>query len=120
MDFVVSAFGLKTLDAGAVRRFGSEIRRILKVGGQFSLIEISFPEDWVFAPLYRRYVMSVIPLIGKLCLGDIECYRMLGVYTAAFGSCSAVAPIFRELGLEVSVKSHFFGCATSLVGRKLN
>jgi demethylmenaquinone methyltransferase/2-methoxy-6-polyprenyl-1,4-benzoquinol methylase len=118
VDFVVSAFGLKTLDPHALRRFGGEIRRILRPGGHFSLIEISVPADWALARLYRWYVNGVIPMIGRLCPGDTECYRMLGVYTEAFGSCSKIAPVFQELGLAVTVKRHFYGCATSLVGRK--
>jgi len=40
------------------------------------------------------------------------------VYTERFGSCHGIANIFTEAGLSVSVQSHFFGCATSLVGRK--
>ncbi len=119
VDFVVSAFGLKTLGDDGLVRFGSEIRRILKPNGHFSLLEISCAEDWCLGWLYRWYVASIIPLIGKICLGDIECYRTLGVYTKAFGSCERVATVFRDLGLKVSVRSHFFGCATSLLGGKM-
>ncbi len=118
MDFVVSAFGLKTLNQPLIRKFAREIHRMLKPGGRFSLIEISFPTRWVFKPLYRWYVNAAIPIIGRACLGDMECYRMLGAYVAAFGSCAKVAPVFRDIGLKVSVKAHFYGCATSLVGCK--
>lgn len=118
MDCVISAFGLKTLDHEALRKFAAEIARILKPGGCFSLLEISTARGWWLAPAYRWYVNAVIPLIGKLCLGDMECYRMLGAYTSAFGSCDRVASIFVEAGLEVSVNRHFHGCATSLVGAK--
>ncbi|PYJ82494.1 MAG: ubiquinone biosynthesis methyltransferase UbiE [Verrucomicrobia bacterium] len=93
MDYIVSAFGLKTLSRQAMTELAREIRRILKPGGRFSLIEISFPTDWLF-------------------------YRMLGAYTTAFGSCDRIAPLFRDIGLEVSVKGHFYDCATSLVGYK--
>jgi len=39
VDFVVSAFGLKTLGDVGLVRFGREIRRILKPNGHFSLLE---------------------------------------------------------------------------------
>jgi demethylmenaquinone methyltransferase/2-methoxy-6-polyprenyl-1,4-benzoquinol methylase len=120
VDGVVCAFGLKTLDANGLRRFAHEISRILKPSGYFSLLEISLAEDWWLGWLYRWYLSSMIPIIGKLCLGDIECYRKLGVYTKAFGSCATVEPLFRDLGLEVSIKTHFFGCATSIVGWKIS
>lgn len=118
IDCVVSAFGLKTLTQESVRQFGSEIYRILKPGGRFSLIEISTADGWMLATVFRWYVSSVIPWIGRLCLGDIECYRMLGAYTAVFGSCHRVASAIADAGLQVSVRSHFYGCATSLVGTK--
>lgn len=118
VDFVVGAFCLKTLDLDAVKGFADEIRRILRPGGHFSLIEISVPENRALAKLYRWDVNSVIPMIGRLCLGDIACYRMLGVYTEAFGSCARIASVFQESSLTVTVKRHFYGCASSLVGYK--
>jgi len=118
IDHVVSAFGLKTLDQHGLVGFAREIRRISKPGGRFSLLEISTAEGWWPSKAYRFYINSVIPLIGKICLGDIECYRMLGVYTGEFRSCDRIAQTFVETGLDVSVRHHFYGCATSLVGTK--
>lgn len=118
IDCIVSAFGLKTLSHAAVAEYAKEAARILRPGGRISLIEISTAEDWWLAPVYARYVNQLIPVVGKICLGDIECYRMLGKYTASFGSCDWVAPIFAAAGFEVSIGRHFFGCATSLIGSK--
>lgn len=118
IDNLVGAFALKTLDPIALRDFAREIRRILKPGGSFSLLEISSARDWRLGWLYRWYVSKLIPQIGRLLLGDIECYRMLGVYTQAFGSCERVAPLFSAAGLSVSVRPHFFGCASTLVGKR--
>ena len=118
IDCVISAFGLKTLCQEALFKFALEIRRILKPGGRFSLLEISTAEGWWLSPFYRRYVNSVIPLIGKIFLGDIECYRMLGKYTEEFGSCDRITEVFIGAGFDVSVRRHFYGCATSLVGSK--
>jgi demethylmenaquinone methyltransferase/2-methoxy-6-polyprenyl-1,4-benzoquinol methylase len=44
-DFVISTFGVKTFNAEQLRRLASEIHRILKPGGVFSLIEVSDRED---------------------------------------------------------------------------
>lgn len=118
VDCVVGAFGLKTLSEESLAAFAREIARILKPGGRVSLFEISSAEGWWLGALYRWYVSVLIPQIGKLLLGDIECYRMLGVYTRAFGSCERVAPIFARAGLPVEVRRHFFGCASALVGIK--
>jgi demethylmenaquinone methyltransferase/2-methoxy-6-polyprenyl-1,4-benzoquinol methylase len=118
VDCVVGAFGLKTLSEASLAAFAQEICRMLKPGGRLSLLEISCADDWVLGPVYRWYVSHVIPLIGRLLLGDIECYRMLGVYTRAFSSCDRVARVFAQEGLQVEVRQHFFGCATALVGTK--
>lgn len=118
IDSVVGAFGLKTLSPEALAAFAGEIRRILKPGGSFSLLEISSGQGWIFGAIYLWYVSTLIPQLGRLLLGDIECYRMLGVYTRAFGSCERVAPVFAAAGLHTDVRRHFFGCATALVGNK--
>ncbi len=118
VDCVVGAFGLKTLSQVQMARFAAEIRRVLKPGGRFSLLEISTAEGWWLAGLFRWYLRAIIPLLGRTCLGDIECYRMLGIYTEEFGSCERARPAFAEAGLETVMLRHFFGCATSLVGNK--
>jgi len=115
VDFIISAFGLKTFDPGQLSRLAKEMFRILRPGGRCSLLEISVPEsNWLRAP-YRFYISKVIPLVGRFFLKDIECYKMLGVYTEAFGSCRRVVEHFEKVGFRVAFKTHFYGCASSLV-----
>jgi demethylmenaquinone methyltransferase/2-methoxy-6-polyprenyl-1,4-benzoquinol methylase len=118
VDSIVCAFGLKTLSAESVQALASEVARILKPGGQYAFLEISTARSWWLGPVFRWYVSTVIPLIGRLCLGDIECYRMLGRYTEAFESCAKLMSVFQSAGLNPRLQSHFYGCATSLFGRK--
>jgi demethylmenaquinone methyltransferase/2-methoxy-6-polyprenyl-1,4-benzoquinol methylase len=118
VDFVISAFGLKTLDDASLGRFALEVHRVLRKGGSCSLLEISVPGAPTLRACYLFYLKNVIPWIGRIFLKNIECYKMLGVYTEAFGSCGRVAEHFRRAGFRVCVKSHFFGCASSIVGTK--
>ena len=115
VDFIISAFGLKTFDAVQLCRLASELHRILRAGGSCSLLEITMPESQLLRIPYRFYINGIIPWIGRAFLKDIECYKMLGVYTEAFGSCAKFADLFRTAGFEVVVKKHFLGCASSLV-----
>jgi demethylmenaquinone methyltransferase/2-methoxy-6-polyprenyl-1,4-benzoquinol methylase len=115
VDFAISGFGLKTFNAEQLKKLASETFRILRPGGSCSFIEISVPEGKLLRMAYGWYISSIIPLLGKVFLGGIDCYQMLGVYTSAFGSCAGCADIFRKAGFEVTFKKHFFGCATSLV-----
>lgn len=117
-DAVVSCFGLKTFSESQRNVVAREINRILKPGGCFSLLEISVP---TWAPLRRPYMFylnHVIPLIGKLMLGNPDNYRMLGVYTANFGSCATMQAALADCGLDVELRRFFFGCATALCGSK--
>jgi demethylmenaquinone methyltransferase/2-methoxy-6-polyprenyl-1,4-benzoquinol methylase len=118
LDVVVSSFGLKTFNAAQLDRLAQLIARALCPGGQFSLIEISLPPNRWLRALYLFHLDRVIPLLGRLFLGNPANYRMLGVYTREFESARLVEEKLRARGLEVSYQSHFFGCATSVAGRK--
>ena len=109
IDHVVSAFGLKTLSAGALAMFANELFRVLKPGGTISLLEISVPGSALLRVPYMWYISNVVPWIGKTFLGDIECYRLLGEYTEEFQSCAGMVRTFEEAGLTVTMKRHFFG-----------
>jgi demethylmenaquinone methyltransferase/2-methoxy-6-polyprenyl-1,4-benzoquinol methylase len=118
IDVVVSAFGLKTFNPPQWTALAHEVHRILRPGGQFSFLEISLPDPGLFRTLYLAYIGTIIPFVGRLFLGEIDCYRMLGVYTLAFGDCRRVIGPFADAGLEVHLQNHFFGCATSIKGMK--
>jgi ubiquinone/menaquinone biosynthesis methyltransferase len=116
-DRVVSAFGLKTFSEEQIRRLALQVRRILKPGGCFSLIEISVPRPWWLRWPYLFYLNHVIPWIGRLFLGNPANYRMLGTYTERFGDARRAMTLFHEQGFEVEYRRYFLGCATGFVGR---
>ena len=117
-DVVVSSFGLKTLSAGQQARLAGRVAEILKPGGAYSFIEISVPPSRFLRPAYMFYLKRVIPLVGRLLLGNPDCYRMLGIYTEAFGNARHFASCLRHAGLEATETTHFFGCATGVRGVK--
>lgn len=118
VDLIVSSFGVKTFSDEQLVEMVREYKRILKSGGHFSLIEISAPENLFFKIPYMFYIKYVIPLLGKLFLGNPDNYRMLGIYTEKFGSCIQLADIFKEHGFDVTFYESFYGCATGIVGKK--
>lgn len=117
-DAVLCSFGLKTLNAEHTAALAWEVRRLLKPGGTFSLIEVSVPPSLPLRLPYLWYLERVIPVLGRLLLGHPENYRMLGRYTRAFGDSRRALAAFEAAGLEVEFRSYFFGCATGVVGRK--
>lgn len=115
-DVVVSSFGLKTFNDEQLRILAHQVARILKPGGRLSFVEISAPPSGVLRKLYMFYVGRVIPVIGRLLLGNPENYRLLGVYTESFANCSQFLRHCADAGLRVQTQSYFFGCATGVVG----
>jgi len=117
-DFLVSTFGMKTFNAAQHAKFAAEVARVLKPGGVFSIIEASDPKGWWLRPLFLFHLEKVLPLIEYLFLRGAQDFAMIGQYTRNFGDCSGLAAELRKHGLEVTFRRHFFGCATSVAGRK--
>jgi ubiquinone/menaquinone biosynthesis methyltransferase len=118
IDAAIALFGLKTLSPAQQTMFATELRRVLKPGGHFVLIEVSVPPARLLRVPYMAYLRHVIPVLGRVLLGNPENYRMLGRYTERFGDCRRIIPILEDAGLEARFIRHFFGCATSVVGRR--
>lgn len=117
-DFIVSTFGIKTFSLDKQKLLAREINRILKPGGQIAMIEVSVPNQPVLKMLFLFYLKRVIPIIGRLFMGNSLDYSMLGVYCERFKNCEQFSLLLAENGMDVKVKPYFFGCATGIVGRK--
>lgn len=117
-DMLVSTFGLKTFSEAQLERLAGEIARLLKPGGQFSLLEISAPPNRLLKGLFLFYLKKIIPWIGKNLAGDHFSYKMPGRYCARFQHCRPFLEQLARQGLHVEFRSYFFGCATGVVGRK--
>jgi len=115
---IVSSFGLKTLTPPQHTDLAREMARMLAPGGRFSMLEISVPPSPMLRRFFMFYLKHVIPILGKLLMGNPDNYRMLGIYTTAFGDCRGFVDACAEAGLEAQFVSYFFGCATGVVGRK--
>ena len=117
-DVVVSSFGLKTFDLEQQQRLAWLVARLLKPGGAYSFVEISVPRFLPLRAALMFYLKWLIPLVGRLMLGNPDSYRMLGVFTEAFNNASHFAGCLEEAGLQAVPASYFFGCATGVRGIK--
>ncbi len=118
-DFVTCAFGLKTFNNEQLALLAEETKRILKPGGQFSFIEVSKPDGKLLQFLYGLYLGKIIPILGRLLLGNPAEYKMLWQYTSRFENAKKATELFSASGLEVKSHSYFYGCATGFHGKKL-
>lgn len=117
-DVITCAFGLKTFDETQLDILAQCISQMLKVGGQFTFIEISVPPNKILFYFYKLYLSKIIPLLGRLFLGNPADYRLLWLYTENFRNTDKARLIFEKNGLNASFKNYFFGCATGIKGFK--
>ncbi len=117
-DCVVACFGLKTLSQSQVTRLCAEVWRMLKPGGTFSFVEITVPRGWFLRIPYLLYLRYVIPLLGRILLGNPANYRMLAVYAEHFSKGDTAVACLEQEGFIVKVDDLFFGCARRISGEK--
>lgn len=117
-DFIVSTFGLKTFNGSQHGQLAKLVAETLRPGGAFAMIEASDPKGWWLRPLYLLHLKVVLPFVERTLLRGADDFSMIGTYCTNFGDASAFAEMLRHEGLEVRYHRHFFGCATSVSGRK--
>lgn len=117
-DVITCAFGLKTFNNEQLNQLAKVVYDSLKKNGKFTFIEISVPPNRMLRFFYKLYLCKIIPVLGRLFLGNPSDYKMLWIYTLNFENCKKALHIFERNGLKVTYKSYFFGCATGLVGYK--
>ncbi|MCX8531883.1 class I SAM-dependent methyltransferase [Chryseobacterium luquanense] len=118
-DIISCAYGLKTFNNKQLEILAKEVSRILKTNGKFSFVEVSKPKNKILYPAYRLYLGKIIPVLGKLFLGNPNDYKMLWIYTEKFENCNRVKEIFEKYHLKVNIESYFYGCATGIHGEKI-
>lgn len=118
VDFVISTFGLKTLNDVQQAKLAALVARVLKPGGVFSFIEASDAAGWWLRPLYLFHLTTVLPWVERLVLRGAQDFAMFGTYCTAFGDASGFAELLRAQGLDVVYSRYFFGCASGVVGVK--
>ncbi|MBL7557305.1 MAG: class I SAM-dependent methyltransferase [Bdellovibrionaceae bacterium] len=117
-DVIVSTFGLKTFSPQQQRELAKQVDRLLKPNGEFSFVEVSVPKSPLLKLLYGFYMNHVIPNIGKICMGNPDNYRYLGIYTREYGNSQNFQKELVKRGLNATYFEHFFGCASGVYGNK--
>ena len=117
-DFAISTFGLKTFNAEQHVVFAHQLKRVLKAGAPFSLIEASDPIGWVARPIYRAYLDRALPQIERWFLNGAQDFAMIGTYTRNFGDGRTVLRALREAGLVANARYYAGGSAVRFCGFK--
>jgi demethylmenaquinone methyltransferase / 2-methoxy-6-polyprenyl-1,4-benzoquinol methylase len=94
-DGALVAFGIRNV--GDPVKAMREVRRVLRPGGRFVVLEFSTPGG-VLGFAYRFYSRRVLPRLGGLVSGDASAYAYLPASVARFPAPEAFAALMREAG----------------------
>jgi demethylmenaquinone methyltransferase/2-methoxy-6-polyprenyl-1,4-benzoquinol methylase len=95
-DRIAIAFGLRNCtDKQAVL---AEARRVLRPGGRFFCLEFSRLQVAVAQPAYDAWSFRVLPLLGRVVVGDPESYRYLAESIRTFPTQEQLAAMMRAAG----------------------
>jgi demethylmenaquinone methyltransferase/2-methoxy-6-polyprenyl-1,4-benzoquinol methylase len=94
-DGALVAFGIRNV--GEPVRAMREVRRVLRPGGRFVVLEFSMPGGPLGAA-YRLYFRRVLPRLGGLVSGDGSAYAYLPASVVRFPSPREFASLMEEAG----------------------
>ncbi len=95
-DGVTCAYGCRNfsdLDAGL-----REMYRVLKPGGQVTILEFSYPSNRIVRAVYDLYFSHVLPWIGRMVSRDKTAYTYLNKSVKSFVWGEAFAKRLRQAG----------------------
>jgi len=114
-DAATAAFGVRnfaSLSAGF-----AEIRRVLRPGGRFVVLELSEPTAFPFRQLYRFYLRHGIPLVGRLLTGHAREYAYLPASIEQVPQGTEMLELLRAAGFtECRCERYTFGACTCYTG----
>jgi len=116
-DCVTTGFAMRNV--ADIEGAFQEMRRVLKPGGRLVCLEVGRPR-WAIARLFHRiYTRKVVPLLGKIVVGESDAYTYLPSSMSKFPPPRKLASIMRSTGLrDVRFKQLTFGAVAVHTGTK--
>ena len=116
-DAITVGFGLRNTGdyLGVLREF----HRIAKPGGRLVCLEFSMPTFVPFKAVYRAYLSTVVPLVGRLFADNYSSYKYLSDSIQRFPEQDRLADMMRSVGWsDVRYKNLLGGIVAIHVGVK--
>lgn len=116
-DAVTAAFGIRNfqdLDKGL-----REMCRVLKPGGQLSIVELTLPHRFPMKQLFQIYAHTVLPIYGRLISKDKAAYQYLTRTIEAFPQGEEMMGILQRAGFgQCTFQRLTFGICTMYFATK--
>ena len=97
-DLVSMAFGLRNVTVK--ERALESMFRVLRAGGQVLILEFSTLKIPLLDPLYRAYILNVLPRMGRIVAGDSDSYRYLAESIRLHPSQEDLLDMMKTAGFE--------------------
>ena len=114
-DAVVNGFMLRNVTdiEGAL----AEQVRVVRPGGRVVCLEMTWPRNRLFGPLFRVYFAGLVPVLGTLLTGQRDAYRYLPRSVETFLAPAELAAAMERIGLrEVRYRLLMMGTVALHVG----
>ena len=102
-DAAIVGFGVRNFEN--LKTGLTEIKRVLKPGGVFYILEFSKPVNSPYKQIYQFYFTNILPLIGRLVSKDNNAYTYLPESVNEFPDGEKFLTILAEVGF---VESKYF------------
>jgi len=90
----------------------AEVKRVLKPGGRYVIVESSQPENRLIRMLFHLYLRIFVAPVGTILSGNSGAYRYLAESAGRFYSPSQVRDMLLEAGFrDICYRALFFGAA---------
>lgn len=96
VDAATIAFGLRNLND--TRGGLAELRRVVRPGGHLAVLEFSRPTSRVFAHVYERYLLGVVPRLAHVVTSDPSAYTYLARSIMAWPDREGLAALIGDAG----------------------
>ncbi len=112
-DVALNGFGMRNLDSTPAGL--AEVRRVVKVGGQFATLEFFRPQT-AFTKQFYALGLKLFPLLGKLFGGgNADAYEYLAASVLRYVSVQEYAQLARQNGFRVDRIRRCFGGVAHIV-----
>lgn len=116
-DSVTVAFGVRNFEH--LSQGLAEMCRVLRLGGQAVILELSYPDNPFLLWCYKLYAVQLLPKVCGWLSGDKAAYHYLPASIMKFPKPAQFVPILKEAGFaKVSVRSFTFGVCRLYVAEK--
>ena len=95
-DAAIVGFGVRNFEN--LKKGLSEIKRVLKPGGVFYILEFSKPEKSPYKQFYQFYFTRILPFIGRMVSKDSTAYTYLPESVNEFPDGEKFLTILAEVG----------------------